>query len=146
MKTFICILLLTGSGLCHAATYNCILERREQGDKKYVKVWSDKLDLKDGKGPQGSVAVIKGSTTILLDSLTKSGVIPLRDAFRPYDGLIVVGLRKDGGRLDINLGHVDSSNEENMMPFDSLAWASPTAMEIGLINEARGLKLFCRRE
>jgi len=145
MKTLICILLVTCAGLCHAATYNCALERRG-GDKKYTRIWADKLTLKDGKGPQASVAVIKGSATVFLDSLTKNAAIPLREAFKPYDGMTVVGLRSDGGRLDLNLGSVDISSEENMMPFDSLAWAFSNAREIGLVNEARGLKLVCRRE
>lgn len=146
MRTLICIMLLTCSGVCHAVTYNCALERRSPGEKKYTRIWSDKLNLKSGKGPQASVAVIKGSATVFLDSLTKNAAIPLREAFRPYDGMLVVGLRSDNGRLDINLGHVDISNEENMMPFDSLAWTLSNTKEIGLVNETQGLKLVCRRE
>ncbi len=92
------------------------------------------------------MVVVKGGASVLLDSLIKNASIPLREAFSPYDGLTVVGLRSDAGRLDLNLGRVDISSEGNMMPFDSLAWASPKAKEIGLVNEALGLKLVCRRE
>ncbi|MBI4061061.1 MAG: hypothetical protein HY403_06490 [Elusimicrobia bacterium] len=67
-------------------------------------------------------------------------------AKKPYDGLLVIGLRKQARSLDLNLGHVDATNKKNSMPMDVNAWSSLETKEIGVTDARKHLTALCQLE
>ena len=137
---------------CTAATYNCVLKEKKAkaGEKKDV--WSGKIVLKDGESGDAAVFIIKkDGTSVSVKDVTKNAgdAKAIIRAMQPYNGLLVIGLRKmrkNAGSLDVNLGHVDSTNDKNSAPMDVDGWASIETKEIGVTDVRKGLTVLCRLE
>lgn len=134
---------------CSAATYDCVVKQSKAKSEGKKDLWSGKIVLKDGMEGDAAVFIIKknGEGISLGEALKNAGdPAAIQAAMKPYNGLLVIGLRKSGGSLDINLGHIDFMNTTNSAPMDVDGWASVETREIGVTDARRGLTGFCRLE
>ncbi len=132
-----------------ASTYACAVKQRTATGGEPKDLWSGKIGLKDG--PEGDAAVFvigKNGNAIPITDIAKNSMDydAMRAAMKPYDGLLVIGLRKQKQGLDLNLGHVDTSNNKDSAPMDVDAWSSPATKEIGVTDVRKHLAALCRLE
>jgi hypothetical protein len=130
--------------LASASTYDCAV--KNLGSQKPL--WAAKVVLND-KAADAKIFIVKlDGTSFLLADLIKG--LPddgaIRAVLQDYEGMTVVGLRKQKQSLDLNLGHVDTSNKKDAAPIDADAWASPEARMIGVTDVRAGLSATCRKE
>jgi hypothetical protein len=132
--------------LCLASTYDCVVER--PGAQSSKKIWSGKLLLKDEAEADAELLIINknGAPVRIQDLQLKGGDAAVRAKLKQYDGFLVIGLYKYGQRIDVELGHVDSTSKPNAAPTDARAWSSLGTREIGVMNVRKNVQINCRLE
>ena len=129
------------------SVFNCAIKQGEGNQRK--EIWSGKISLNDGAEVAGKVLIIKkDGRAIALDEIKSlnSADIPVQKALKPYDGLLVVGLRRSGRSLDLNVGHVDARRTKDFAPMEVGSWASIETKEIGLLHHRIGVWVLCKVE
>ena len=135
----------------NAALYDCLIEKIDRLPEKTKKIWAGVLEPKPlnkkDESIRSVILVIRkdGREAVLEKIITRAGSKPgaLKKKLKTYEGLVSFAIREENDKVDISLGHVDTSRADNMIPYDAAAWASASSKFIGVKDFPRKLAATC---
>ena len=135
----------------NAALYNCLIEKIDRRPEKTKKIWAGALEPKplnkNDEATRSVILVIRkdGREAVLQKIISSAGSKPgaLKKKLKIFEGLVSFAIREENGKIDISLGHVDTSRSDNMIPYDAAAWTSAGSKFIGVKDFPRKLAATC---
>jgi hypothetical protein len=137
--------------LVNAALYNCLIEKIDRRPEKTQKIWAgvlEPLPLNSSDESVRSVILVirkDGREAVLGKIISSAGNKPgaLKKKLKTFQGLVSFAIREENEKVDIALGHVDTSRSDNMIPYDASAWSSAGTKFIGVKDFRRKLAATC---
>jgi hypothetical protein len=152
MKALILMFFLLAPNVSFGLSFDCSIEHKDAKLEKNKKIWSGTLTTKGKSGVEAAAVIIKKDGTafsmmsLLMNELNGSAVSTLADELKPYDGLMVLGLKLENGLIYLNSSHVDISNHSNMAPFDAMGWTSIASKKMGIKDFKKDLEFTCTQK
>jgi len=138
--------------ISYGATYNCLIERKDNQSENNKKIWSGTMTLTGNKKITAEIVLIKpDGKGVPLDKVTieksmgsgETALQAARSQLLPFEGDLAIGLKTEKGHLIISSGQVDTSRSDNVIPFGAMAWSSKDAKELGVKDYSKNLEFSC---
>lgn len=107
------------------STTKCVLTKWDKKSEKWKEVWA-------GVVPREHQITRQPWSLIAWEGASMDISSKKWNNLKLHDGRTTIHLEKSNGRIQISIGHVDSSNVKNPVPTDAMAFASDDSKEIGV--------------